>query len=373
MREKLLIVDDDALNLSILREILEDDYQLVEAHNGVEALAAFEREQPAVVLMDIMMPQMDGYEACRQIKASAGGDDAHVILVSAKASTSERVRGYEVGADDYLVKPFDDDELLAKVRVQVRLRNALVELESARARLAADNVQLEDTVERQTKAITDTRDLLVFAMAKLADSRDPETGEHLDRMRNYCQILAEHLSTDGPYADQITPTFIENLYRSSPLHDIGKVGIPDAILLKPGRLTQREFELMQQHTVIGAQALEEVAHTQNGCGAFLEMAIDIARSHHERWDGSGYPDGLAGDRIPLAARICAVADVFDALTSVRVYKAAFGPEIARSMILEERGKHFDPALVDAFEACFDSFLNTRSGITTSTPAAHQPA
>jgi len=359
MPEKLLIVDDDPLNLSIMNEILGDHYDLVEARDGIDALAAFEREQPAVVLMDIMMPRMDGYEACRQVKAAAGGDNAHVILVSAKASTAERVRGYEVGADDYLVKPFDEDELLAKVRVQVRLRNALADLEAARAQLAADNVALEGTVERQTQAITDTRDLLVFAMAKLADSRDPETGEHLERIRAYCRILAEHLAVDGPYADRIDPTLIQNLYRSSPLHDIGKVGIPDAILLKPGRLTAREFEMMQQHTLIGAEALGEVAHGQNGCGAFLEMAIDIARSHHERWDGSGYPDGLAGEDIPLAARICAVADVFDALTSVRVYKAAFGPEIARSMILEERGHHFDPVLADAFETCFDQFVAIR--------------
>jgi len=361
VNHKILIVDDDELNLTILEEILEAEFELIRASNGVAALAKVRDERPALVLLDIMMPEMDGYEACRQIKAGKADDDIpHVILVSAKASTNERVRGYEVGADDYLIKPFDEDELLAKVRVQMRLHDALEQLDEARAALAADNRQLEDVVEQQTQDLTDTRELIVFAMAKLAESRDPETGEHLERMREYCRILAVELSKRGPYTELIDDEFINNIYRSSPLHDIGKVGVPDAILLKPGRLTNNEFEIMKQHAAIGAEALESVVE-HGRSGAFLTMAIDIARHHHERWDGSGYPAGLSGKRIPLAARICALADVFDALTSVRVYKSAFTAEVARSMIVTDAGTHFDPAVVEAFEAVFEQFTAVRQG------------
>ena len=357
MDRTILIVDDDELNLAILEEALADHYPLVQARDGAEALEVVEAKRPAIVLMDIMMPRMDGYEATRRIRLLEQGADVSVILVSAKASTGERVKGYEAGADDYLVKPFDDEELLAKVRVHMRLREALSDLDEARARLADDNSQLYETVDAQSRMLIDSRDLVVFALANLADSRDPETGAHLERIREYCRILAEHLALHGPYTEQITPAFIEQIYQASPLHDIGKVGIPDAILLKPGRLSEREFELMKQHSLIGARALQEVAG-HGGQGGFLDMAIDIARDHHERWDGSGYPYARSGHDIPLAARIAALADVFDALTSVRVYKAAFTMEVARTMIENDAGTHFDPAIVDAFVACFDLFTAT---------------
>jgi putative two-component system response regulator len=307
--------------------------------------------------MDIMMPRLNGYEACREIKSFAE-PVPQVILVSAKASTTERVIGYESGADDYVIKPFDEAELLAKVHVQLRLREALHDLAEARRELAADNVQLSQTVGRQKQQLTDTRDLIVFALANLADSRDPETGQHLQRIREYCKLLALRLGEHGPYADQIDDAFVEHIYQASPLHDIGKVGIPDAILLKPGRLTDREFDLMKRHSEIGARALDNVCR-HGGAGTFLAMAIDIARSHHERWDGSGYPHGLTGHAIPLSARIAAVADVFDALTSVRVYKDAFTVEVAHSMIVQDSGCHFDPVVVEAFADSFDDFRDLR--------------
>ena len=357
MDRTVLIVDDDELNLAILEEALSDHYPLIQAHDGAEAVEMVEAKRPALVLMDIMMPRMDGYEATRRVRLLEQGVDLSIILVSAKASTSERVKGYEAGADDYLVKPFDDEELLAKVRVHMRLRRALSDLDEARAKLADDNSQLYETVDAQSRMLIDSRDLVVFALANLADSRDPETGAHLERIREYCRILAEHLGAEGPYADQIDATFIDQVYQASPLHDIGKVGIPDAILLKPGRLSEREFDLMKQHSLIGTQALQEVAG-RGGQSGFLDMAIEIARDHHERWDGSGYPHGLSGLDIPLAARIAALADVFDALTSVRVYKAAFTMEVARSMIENDSGTHFDPVIVAAFTACFDRFVET---------------
>ncbi len=219
------------------------------------------------------------------------------------------------------------------------------------ARDITDRKQAEDL-------LVATRDVTVFALAKLAESRDPETGEHLERMRAYSQILAEHLAETGPYTEQIDDEFLKNLYRSSPLHDIGKVGIPDAVLLKPGSLSDEEFAIMKRHTTIGAEALESTAQHASS-GGFLAMGVEIARYHHERWNGAGYPTGLAGLDIPLAARIVALADVYDALTSVRVYKSAFDPLVARSMIEQEEAKHFDPAVIEAFHASWDAFQDVQ--------------
>ncbi|MBS0209169.1 MAG: HD domain-containing protein [Planctomycetes bacterium] len=210
-------------------------------------------------------------------------------------------------------------------------------------------------VEQQTQEVVATRDLSMFAMAKLAESRDPETGQHLERMREYSQMLAIQLSNEGPYADLIDAQFLQDLYRSTPLHDIGKVAIPDNILLKPGKLTPSEFDIMKGHALIGAETLEDVVR-HSSSGSFMRMAADIAKYHHERFNGNGYPHGLRGAEIPLAARIVALADVFDALTSPRVYKAAFDPEVARRMIEAECGQHFDPVVVEAFRVCYPQFL-----------------
>jgi len=222
--------------------------------------------------------------------------------------------------------------------------------------------RLEQAIIERTRAITATRDLSVFALAKLAESRDADTGTHLERMRGYSQLLAEQLRFAGPYQEQITREFLEDLYRSSPLHDIGKVGIPDAILLKPGRLTPQEFDVMRRHAAIGAETLDSALRT-SGHGGFLRMAADIARYHHERWDGTGYPQGLRGEVIPLAARIVALADVFDALTTVRVYKTASTPQSARDQIVEQAGRHFDPAIVEAFDSAFPAFVRLHTVLT----------
>jgi len=355
MKNRILAVDDCEVNLEIIRELLRDEYEVETAIDGEECLEKLISVGPDLVLLDIMMPGIDGCEVCRKIKSGPYGDFTQVILLSGKAAVEQRVQGYEAGADDYVAKPFNHDELLAKVRVQFRLRGTMTALWEANARVQRFNTELEDLVKERTDEVVATRDLAIFALAKLADSRDPETGEHLDRMRTYCRILAEHLSEEGPYVDQIDEKFVDNIYRSSPLHDIGKVGIPDAILLKPGRLTPEEFEIMKRHASIGAEALSGAASMGN-CGCFLDMAIDIARCHHERFDGSGYPGGLAGFDIPLSARIAALADVYDALTSARVYKAAFSPEKAAGMIEEEEGRHFDPAIVAAFRETREQFL-----------------
>jgi putative two-component system response regulator len=219
--------------------------------------------------------------------------------------------------------------------------------------------RLDSLVQERTAQIAETRDIAMFVLASLAESRDPETGEHLERIRSYCHILAEELRNNSPYAEWIDDKFVQDLYRSSPLHDLGKVGIPDCVLLKPGSLTDGEFEIMKQHSLIGAEALSRTIRTVTSAG-FLEMAADIARYHHEKFNGTGYPDGLKGKEIPLSARIVSLADVYDALTSSRIYKPAFRPEIAYMMICQEREKQFDPVIVDAFIARYDDFLQVRN-------------
>jgi len=355
MEKRILVVDDCEMNVDILRELLCDEYEVETAVNGEECLEKLHGFSPDLILLDIMMPGANGYEVCKTIKSGPYGAFTQVVLVSGKAAAEERVEGYEAGADDYVIKPFDHDELLAKVRVQFRLRNTMAQLWDANAKIQQFNTDLEDLVAERTEEVVATRDLAIFALAKLAESRDRETGEHLDRIRKYSRMLAEHLGSEGPYVDQIDEQFIDNIYRSSPLHDIGKVGVPDAILLKPGRLTKDEFEIMKQHSDIGAQALVE-AVSASTCGNFLNMAIDIARHHHERFDGSGYPNGLAGLDIPLSARIVALADVYDALTSARVYKSAHDSDVARSIIEEEEEGHFDPAILEAFRLNYDRFV-----------------
>ncbi|MEM1212357.1 MAG: HD domain-containing phosphohydrolase [Planctomycetota bacterium] len=366
----ILIVDDDEMNRAIAEECLDGFYPTVTACNGLEAIEAVKQHAPSLVMLDIMMPEMDGYTACKAIKESPFGDTTQVILVSARASTEERLQGYEAGADDYLTKPFEPDELLAKIQVQLRLRKTLFQLARTRTQVALENDTLEAHVAEQEKELTDTRDLVVFALARLAESRDPETGHHLARIRNYCQVLASHLQHHGPYTDQIDENCADAMYKASPLHDIGKVGVPDAILLKPGPLTESEFDVMKTHCEIGAEALREVAAQHQG-SHFLDLAIEIAQSHHEKFDGTGYPNGLAGQDIPLSARITAVADVFDALTTRRVYKDAFSVERARNIIQSDSGTHFDPAVVEAFEACFGEFLAIRQRLDDDSETHHQ--
>ena len=372
MDKRILIVDDDPLIVGLLERILGGDYVVDSVDSGEAALDAVKTFGPDLVLLDIVLPGIDGYETCRRIKAAPHGDLTQVMLVSSKASTQSRLAGYTAGADDFVVKPFDPKELQARVRIQFRLRGAMTALARARGKTEVENTDLERQVRERTAEVLAMHSVTVFALAKLAESRDPETGEHLERMRGYAQILAERLSEEGPYAEIIDERFLADLYLSTPLHDIGKVGIPDVILLKPGQLTPKEFAIMQRHALIGADALEAAAAHRTS-GGFLRMAIDIARYHHERFDGSGYPMGLVGSAIPLPARIVALADVYDALTSVRVYKNAFDPEVAQSMIVEQAGKHFDPVIVEAFNDRKVSFLPVSRQAETAEGRNRKPA
>jgi response regulator RpfG family c-di-GMP phosphodiesterase len=276
-------------------------------------------------------------------------------MISAMSSAQQRTQAFQAGADDYLVKPFDPQDLRARVRLHFQLREATATVSGIRAEIESHNSDLRRMAERHMEEIIAIQDTAVFTLAMVAESRDQETGGHLARMRAYSQILAEQLASGGPYANQIGEPFLQDLYRSSPLHDIGKVGIRDEILLKPGPLTPEEFGTIQQHTIIGANILDQAVGRSRG-GGFLAMAALIARFHHERFDGTGYLAGLVGREIPLPARIVAVADVYDALTSARPYKPAYPADEAKSIVHRESGRHFDPVIVEAFCQRFEDIL-----------------
>lgn len=314
----ILLVDDDSLTLAVLENAVRQfGFEPTTADNGQEALRLVRTGSFQLVISDIEMPGMTGIELCREIRGRAANGYVYIILLTSHSDTESVVTGLDAGADDYVGKPFQPAEL------QLRLRAArrLLSLES--------------------------RDLVIFTMAKLADHRDNETGSHLERMRSYAQLIAGELSTWSKYRDVVDGQYVRLIYLTSPLHDIGKVGIPDRILLKPGPLTPDEFEIMKTHATIGGETLQAAALQHPGAN-FLTMAYDIAISHHERWDGGGYPSGLSGENIPLCGRITALADVYDALTSRRVYKSAFSHEKARQIIIEGSGTQFDPDIVQAF-------------------------
>ncbi|MBI1248169.1 response regulator [bacterium] len=321
----ILVVDDDDITLDMIESYLtREGFQVFTAENGRQAIEILETHEIQMVVTDWEMPVMNGLELCRTIRTQFTDQYVYCILLTSRGRSDEIVEGMKSGADDFMVKPFNPPELLARINAGIRL------------------VGLE------------TRDLVIFAMARLAESRDTETGEHLERVRQYSRCLAQEMAKSPQFADAIDGEFVRLIYQTSPLHDIGKVGIPDGVLLKPGKLTRDEFEIMKKHTIIGADTLD-AALKKFPKAKFLRMARDIAVAHHEKWDGSGYPYGLHGVEIPLSARIVAVADVYDALTTRRIYKEAFSTEYAEQVILESSGKHFDPRIVEAFEKCKKEF------------------
>ncbi len=328
-RMRILTVDDDEIALEMLGNALRAAGHEVEtASNGREALERMAKNPCRLVISDWDMPEVNGLELCQRLRAGDHSGYVYVILLTGHDSTQEIVQGMSSGADDFICKPFDPQELLVRVRAGERV------------------LALE------------TRDVAIFAMAKLAESRDHETGAHLERVRCYSKVLAKQLSETPKFERLIDQRYIHLIYLTSPLHDIGKVGIPDSVLLKPGRLSDAEFAMMKKHTTLGADTLN-AALNEYPEAKFLKMARDIAATHHERFDGTGYPEGLCGSEIPMCGRIVALADVYDALTSKRVYKDAFSHQIARSIILEESGSHFDPDVVDAFLLAEDQFLAIR--------------
>jgi putative two-component system response regulator len=348
-RARILVVDDEPINVRILVDLLRPSYDLVVAKNGLEALDRLRGDTaPDLALLDVMMPGMDGLELCRRMKADPRTVEVPVIFVSALGQSNDEMQGFELGAVDYVTKPISPPVLLARVRTHVALRRA-------RLALARQNRSLEQMVAARTGELALTQDATILALASLAAARDHETGAHIRRTQHYVRRLAEELRRHPRFVDALTDRAIETLFKAAPLHDIGKVGIPDAILLKPGRLTAEEFEIMKTHPAIGRQALTAALDRDASPTEFLKAAIDICGSHHEKWDGSGYPEGLRGEQIPLGARLMALADVYDALTSRRIYKDALGHLEAFRIIVEGDGRQFDPAVVAAFLRCVDDF------------------
>jgi putative two-component system response regulator len=338
----VLVVDDTSANLMLMNDLLTPFYTVKVAASGARALKiATSSTPPDLVLLDIMMPEMDGYEVCRQLKGNPTTRDIPVIFLTAKAETSDEQMGFELGAVDYITKPISPPIVLARVKTNLQLKASADFLKDK-------NFFLEQEVARRTEQVRDIQDVTILTMASLAETRDNETGNHIIRTQHYVKILAEQLRQHPRFVHYLDDTTIDLLFKSAPLHDIGKVGIPDSILLKPGKLTAEEFEIMKTHTTLGKDAIESAESRLGKTVPFLVCAKEIAYSHQEKWDGSGYPEGLAGDAIPISARLMALADVYDALISRRVYKPPFTHEAAMQIIEEGRGRHFDPDIVDAF-------------------------
>jgi putative two-component system response regulator len=337
----ILIVDDTKFNIKILEDTLRRDYQLSVAMDGKAALKFMEEVIPDIILLDIMMPEMDGFEVFSKIKEDDRLKDIPVIFLSAVTDINSKAKAFEMGAVDYITKPFEVPEV--KGRVQTHLS-----LQLAQKELAMQNEILNIKVEERTREIALTQEATLETIANLAEYRDPETGGHINRTKGYIQVLAERLKEYPKYKDVINDTIIRSYYKACPLHDIGKIGIRDEVLLKPGKLTPSEFEEMKLHTTIGYETLKMAAN-QLGENSFLTYAMEFALHHHEKWDGTGYPDGLKGDEIPISCRLMAIADVYDALISKRIYKPAFSHNKSVSIILEGNGTHFDPALIEIFK------------------------
>jgi len=338
----ILVVDDTPDNLTLITNLLKDRYRTKIATNGEKALkVAVTGTPPDLVLLDIMMPVMDGYEACRRLKADRKTSGIPVIFLTAKAEEADETLGFEAGAVDYITKPISPPILLARVETHLQLK-------AVRDFLVDKAVFLEEEVFKRTREVQMIQDVTIVAMASLAETRDNETGNHIRRTQNYVRVLAKQMQTHPRFRDVLTDETIELLYKSAPLHDIGKVGIPDRILLKPGKLTPEEFEIMKTHTTLGRDAILAAEARLDVSNSFLSLAREIAYSHQEKWDGSGYPEGLSGDDIPVSARLMAVADVYDALISRRVYKAPLSHDDAVAVIVEGSGAHFDPDLVTGF-------------------------
>ncbi len=334
-RTSVLIVDDDPICRGLLQSVLEIlGYDVTAAKDGLEALDLVYRGDFRIVLSDWQMPGLSGVELCQRIRRRQLSGYVYFILLTCLNRKDNLVTGLKAGADDFIAKPFDPEEL----RVRLRAAERIISLES--------------------------RDLLIFSLAKLAEKRDPETGAHLERMREYARILAQQLSTTDKYDDVIDADYVRTIFMTSPLHDIGKVGIPDSILLKPGRLTPAEFDVMKQHVIIGSQTLD-AALTTHSSAEYLRFGREIVLSHHEKFDGSGYPYGLSGNQIPLCGRIVALADVYDALTTKRVYKGAMSHSDARAIIMQGAGAHFDPDVVEAFLRQENEFVRVKEQMDES--------
>jgi putative two-component system response regulator len=343
VKPTILIVDNSPVNLSWLGNLLSKLYTVKAVNHGAKALKVVSEEQPDLILLEIKMPDISGYEVCRMLKADKHTQHIPVIFLTSKTEAVSEEMGMSMGAVDYITRPINPEILLSRVRAHF--------LEASYLRtMRVNNEYLEYEVTKRARDLATLQQVTILALASLAEVRDLETGSHLRRTQNYIRALARHLRPHPRFANALHDEMIEMLFQCAPLHDIGKVGIPDRILLKPGRYEPHEFEIMKTHPALGFEALNQAQVAAGASIEFLEVAKDIVYSHHEKWDGSGYPQGLAGDAIPIPARLMAIVDVYDALICKRVYKPGMSHERATEIILQGRGKHFDPDVVDAFLA-----------------------
>jgi len=351
LQKTVLIVDDIPDNLAVLGELLMPHYKVRVASSGVRALAsAIIKPLPDIILLDIMMPEMDGYEVLKRLKAQPETQDIPVIFLTALDQTEDETKGLELGAVDFISKPIRPPIILTRIKGQL-------DIKEARDLLRDKNTWLENEVQRRISQYQKVQDITMRALASLAEARDNETGNHILRTQGYVHVLAKELATLPEYSQALTPDIIESYTKAAPLHDIGKVGIPDYVLHKQGKHSPEEWAIMKTHAQVGADAIWRAIQDEEDLEAtdFLHVAMEISANHHEKWDGSGYPNGLSGTNIPLSARLMALADVFDALVSKRVYKPPFSIEKVTEIILEGKGKHFDPAVVEAYMRRIDDF------------------
>ena len=339
----ILVIDDTPGNLSLLNQLLREHYRVKLANSGPRGLELAAMAPPDLILLDIMMPDMDGYQVFQRLQSDPATRRIPVIFLTAKVGAEDEERGLAMGAVDFIHKPIAPSVVLARVRTHLQIRHWQTFLEDKSA-------WLQQEVESRVSEVFRLQEATIRVMVSLAEFRDECTGNHIRRTQDYVRLLADYLSRQPRDAGFLMPEQIDRIAKASPLHDIGKIAIPDHILLKPGRHTPEEFAIMQTHSVKGESMLLRSLHEMGGDNAMLRFACQIARSHHERWDGGGYPDGLAGEAIPLAARLMAVADVYDALRSRRPYKKAFDHAEAVDIIVQGKGSHFDPLLVEAFLA-----------------------
>ena len=348
IKPTVLVVDDAPANLSLIAAILKDDYTVKAVNHGQKALDLAALDPPDLILLDIIMPDIDGYEVCRRLKEQPKTQPVPVIFLTSKSDVEDEEMGLQLGAVDYITRPINPRILQSRVKAHIsdtwRVRN-----------LHTNNEYLEFEINQRTQQMVALQNVTTLALASLAETRDTDTGNHLRRTQNYVLALARKLKSHPRFSDFLTESRMQALFKCAPLHDIGKVGIPDRVLLKPGKFEPHEWSVMQQHPALGHDALARAQVDAHASSEFLEIAKEIVYSHHEKWDGSGYPQGLAGDTIPISARLMALADVYDALISRRIYKKAAPHAQAVQIIVDGRGTHFDPDVIDAFVAIDSEF------------------
>ncbi|OHC67180.1 MAG: two-component system response regulator [Rhodocyclales bacterium RIFCSPLOWO2_02_FULL_63_24] len=367
MEKLILLVDDDPALLGVLKQCLRPHYQVRIATLGAKGLElARMQPMPDLILLDVKLPDMHGYEICTALKRDVRTAAIPVMFLSSHSDVEHITLGLELGAVDYVSKPVVAPILMARVRTHMRLREAGDLLRDQNAHLEQLVSKRTSDLEAKTTELQHNQDLTILALGSIAETRDNETGNHIHRTRAYVQVMSRRLAPTQRYRNTVSEEQWTMIWKSAPLHDIGKVGIPDHILLKPGKLSVEEFEVMKRHPVIGRDALRAAEIRMGAEGSFLSAAKEIAYAHHERWDGSGYPQGLGGEAIPLSARLMALADVYDALISKRVYKPPLPHAVAVEAIREGRGSQFDPSIVDCFLEDADEFRYIASRFSDDT-------